>query len=103
MVSDESYAQKMRDKSSAVYHTKKDDLEFQARRAYSRKKSRALVSQLRAYLRVLYNEHPDCFSEEEYLLAFGFKAAKNYICNSSKQLQDLINKVEDRLNEKRKN
>lgn len=103
MVSNEDYAQQMRDKSLAVYYANKDNLEYQAHRASSNKKSRAAVKQLRMRLRVLYEGFPTCFNDNEYQFAFGFKDSKNYICNSSKQLQDLIIKIEDRINEKRKN
>lgn len=103
MVSNEDYAQQMRDKSLAVYYTHKDNLEYQSHRATSNKKSRATVKQLRMRLRMLYEEFPTCFTDDEYQFAFGFKNSKNYICNSSKQLQDLIIKIEDRTNEKREN
>lgn len=103
MISNEDYAQQMRDKSLAVYYANKDNADYQASRAKSNKKSRAALKQLREQLRLLYIENPSCFSEIDYQVAFGFKDSKNYICNSSKQLQNLLSRIEGQINEKREN
>ena len=103
MISNEDYAQQMRDKSLAVYYANKDNIDYQASRAKSNKKSRATLKQLRKQLRLLYIEDPSYFSETDYQVAFGFKDSKNYICNSSKQLQNLLIRIEGQINEKRTN
>lgn len=102
MVSNEEYAQLMRTKSLEVYYANKSDPKFQKARAISNKKSRTKVKYFRNDLKVLYTNYSELFTEAEYNIAFGFKDQKNYICNSSKQLQNLLEVLKRRLYEKRK-
>ena len=101
MISNEDYANLMRTKSLEVYYTNKLDPTFQESRARSNKKSRAKVKNLRDNLKILYSKYPDLFTDSDYHIAFGFKDHKNYICNSSKQLQDLLDSIQRRIYEER--
>ena len=102
MVSNKDYAKQMREKSLAVYYANRENPTYQEIRAQVNKKFKNKVKQLRLALRDLYSTYPELFTQEEFDLALGFKDSKNYICNSAKQLQQLLDILNRRLYEKRK-
>lgn len=101
MIANEEYAQKMREKSLAVYYVNKNNVDYTAARVEANHNSRAKVHQIRVKLKDYYNQHSNIFTEADMYLAFGYKNKKRYHCNSSKKLLELLNKIEDILNEKR--
>ena len=101
MISNEEYAQKMRDKSLETYYENKNNVEFLQTRAKSNKKVRTKVKNLRQQLKELYLKRPELFSEDDYIMAFGYKKInnknKNYICNAHLKLEALLNKLKEQI------
>ena len=102
MISNEEYAQKMRDKSLKTYYANKDSLEYKKLRAAYNKKVREKVQMLRATLRKLYEQNPSLFYKDEIMLAFGFKDQKNYNCNAPKKLEQLLKIINERQQDEKR-
>lgn len=97
MVTNNEYAQKMREKSLQVYYSNKTNPVYIAARSRSNRQSRTKVHEIRMKLKEYYIKYPKLFTSVEIQLAFAFKDRRNYYCNSSKQLLRLLNSIEERI------